>query len=110
MELKIIAIGIDSWAAITSGDIILEAFIPKYKNKFTPTPIDNEKAIKGKIYFLFGMINLQKGIKQINTIPILKAPNKIGGTDALTPSFPVGYALPKKNITIKISSVCFLLN
>ena len=56
------------------------------------------------------MINLQKGIKQINTIPILKAPNKIGGTDALTPSFPVGYALPKKNITIKISSVCFLLN
>ena len=37
MELKIIAIGIDSWAAITSGDIILEAFIPKYKNKFSGT-------------------------------------------------------------------------
>ena len=90
MELKIIAIGIDSWAAITSGDIMLEEFIPKYKNKFTPTPIDNEKAIKGKIYFLFGMMNLQKGIKQINTIPILIAPNKIGGTEALIPSFAVG--------------------
>ena len=51
MALKIIAIGIDSWAAITSGDIMLEALIPKYKNKFTPPPIDNEKANKGKIYF-----------------------------------------------------------
>ena len=66
---------------------MLETFIPKYKNKFTPTPIDNEKAIKGNIYFLFGMINLQKGIKQINTIPILKAPNNIGGTDALNQIF-----------------------
>ena len=90
MELKIIAIGIDSWAPITSGDIILEAFIDKYKNKFTPTPMDNEKANKGKIYFLFGNVILQKGIKLINTIPILKAPNRIGGTEALMPSFPVG--------------------
>ena len=56
------------------------------------------------------MINLQKGIKQINTIPILKAPNKIGGTEALTPSFPVGYALPRKNITSKINNICFLIN
>ena len=56
------------------------------------------------------MINLQKGIKQINTIPILKAPNKIGGRDALTPSFPVGYALPRKNITSKINNICFLIN
>ena len=106
MELKTIAIGIDSWAAITSGDIILEAFIPRYKNKFTPTPIDNEKANKGKIYFWFGMINLQKGIKQINTIPILKAPNKIGLTDAFKPNLPKGYALPKKNITKTINAVC----
>ena len=33
---------------------------------------------------------LQKGIKQINTNPILMAPNKIGGTEALIPSFAVG--------------------
>ena len=82
--------GIDSWAPITKGDIMLEAFSDKYKNKFTPTPIDNEKANKGKIYFLFGKLILQKGIRQINTIPILNAPNKIGGIDAFIPSFPVG--------------------
>ena len=75
---------------ILDGDIILDAFTDKYKNKFTHTPIENEKPSKGKIYFLFGKIILQKGYKQRNTIPILKAPNKIGGTDALMPSFAVG--------------------
>ena len=89
---------------------MLDAFTDKYKNKFTHTPIENEKPSKGKIYFLFGNIILQKGYKQRNTMPILKAPNKIGGTDALIPSLPVGYALPKKNITNKINNVCFLLN
>ena len=69
---------------------MLEAFIDKYKNKFTPTPIEKEKASKGNRYFLFGIMILQKGINQINTIPILKAPNKIGGIDAFIPSFPVG--------------------
>tara|TARA_B100001769_G_C21664260_1_gene368944 strand:+ start:92 stop:394 length:303 start_codon:yes stop_codon:yes gene_type:complete len=98
--------GIDSCAPITSGDIMFEILNDKYKNKFTPTPIDNENAIKGKKYFLFGITILQKGIRQINTIPIRKAPNKIGGTDALIPSFPVGYALPRKNITSKIKDVC----
>ena len=48
---------------------------------------------------------LQKGNKHKNTIPILFAPNKIGGTEALIPSFAVGYALPNKNITNKINKV-----
>ena len=90
IELKIIASGIDSWAPITSGDIMLDACIDKYKNRLTPTPIESEKAIRGRTYFLFGKTILQKGIKQINTIPILIAPNKIGGTEALIPSFAVG--------------------
>ena len=85
-----IAIGIDNWAPMTRGDIILDAFTDKYKNRFTPTPIENEKAIRGNKYFLLGILILQKGIKQINTIPILIAPNKIGGIEALIPNFAVG--------------------
>ena len=90
IELKIIASGTDSWAPITRGDKILEAFTDKYKNKFTPAPIDNAKPNKGKKYFLFGSLIFKKGNKQINTITILKAPNNIGGIDALIPSFAVG--------------------
>ena len=106
MELKIIAIGIDSWAPITSGDIILEAFIDKYKNKFTPTPMDNEKANKGKIYFLFGNVILQKGIKLINTIPILNEPNKIGGKELFKASLEIGNALPNKIVISNNRSRC----
>ena len=40
--------------------------------------------------FFFGSLNFKKGNKQINTIIILMAPNKIGGIDALMPSFAVG--------------------
>ena len=90
IELNIIASGIESWAPITSGEIILDAFTDKYKKRFTPTPIENEKAIRGNRYFLLGMLILQKGTKQINTIPILIAPKKIGGIDALIPIFAVG--------------------
>ena len=38
----------------------------------------------------FGNLNSKKGNKQINTMAILKQPNKIGGTDMFIPSFPVG--------------------
>ena len=69
---------------------MLDALTDKYKNKFTPTPIDIAKANRGKKYFLLGSLNFIKGNKQINTITILKAPNKIGGIDALIPSFAVG--------------------
>ena len=40
------------------------------------------------------------------TIPILNAPNKIGLRDAFKPYLPKGYALPKKNITKTINTVC----
>ncbi len=89
---------------------MLEALIDKYKNKFTPIPIHNEKPIKGKKYFLLRASILQNGIKKIKTIAILIEPNKIGGTDALRASFAVGYALPSKNITIKIKNVCLMVN
>ena len=69
---------------------MLDALTDKYKNKFTPAPIDTAKANKGKKYFLFGILNFIKGSKKINTIIILKAPNKIGGIEALIPSFAVG--------------------
>ena len=90
IELKIIASGIDNWAPITSGEIILDASTDRYKNKFTLTPIENEKPNNGNKYFLLGNLKFKKGTKQINTINILMAPNKIGGIDALMPSFAVG--------------------
>jgi hypothetical protein len=39
-----------------------------------------EKKNKGSQYFFSGILNFQKGIKQINTINILKLPINIGGT------------------------------
>ena len=90
IELQTIAKGIDNWAPITIGDRIFDAFIHRYKKRFTPTPIDKEKPIKEKKYFFFGTSILQKGIKKIKTIIILIAPNNIGGIEAFKPSFPVG--------------------
>jgi len=90
IELTRIAKGIDNCAPITNGDIMFEEFNDKYKNKFTDVPIAKENPNNGKKYFLFGSLNCKKGNKQINTIAILKEPNKIGGIDALIPSFPVG--------------------
>ena len=88
------------------GANILETSIETYKKKLTATPIDTEKPIKGRKYFLEGTFILQKGIKHKKAIPILKAPNKIGLTDAFKPNLPKGYALPKKNITKTINAVC----
>ena len=85
-----IAKGTDNWAPITIGDKIFDAFTDKYKKKFTPTPIEIAKPNSGNKYFLFGNLNFIKGRRQINTIAILKEPNKIGGMDALRPSFVVG--------------------
>ena len=90
IELTTIARGTESWAPITIGDKILEAFTDRYKKKFTPAPIHNENPIKGNKYFLFGSLILQNGIKKIKTIAILIAPNNIGGREALRPSFAVG--------------------
>ena len=51
IELQIIAKGIDNWAPITIGDKIVATFTDKYKNKFTPAPIDKEKPSNGSKYF-----------------------------------------------------------
>ena len=90
IELQTMAKGIANWAPITIGDKIVATFTDKYKNKFTPAPIDKEKPNNGSKYFLFGSSILQKGIKTIKTIAILIAPNNIGGIEALRPSFAVG--------------------
>ena len=110
IELIIIAIGIDSWAPITIGDKMFDALTDKYKNRFTDIPIEIPKPNSGNKYFLFGNLKFKKGKRQINTIAILNEPNKIGGIEALRPSFAVGYALPSKNITNRINNVCFKVN
>ena len=69
---------------------MLDTFTDKYKNKFTPTPIENAKPNSGNKYFLFGSLNFKKGNKQINTISILIAANRMGGMEALMPTFAVG--------------------
>tara|TARA_B100000780_G_scaffold253597_1_gene201254 strand:+ start:756 stop:974 length:219 start_codon:yes stop_codon:yes gene_type:complete len=60
-----------------------------------------EKAIKEGIYFFSGILNLQKGINKINTIPILSDAIRIGGTDSFNTNFVKGKALP---CTIAIKS------
>ena len=45
-------------------------------------------------YFLFGILNLQKGISKISTIPILSEDIRIGGTESFNANFVIGKALP----------------
>ena len=78
-ELNIIAKGIDSCAPITMGDKMFDWYTERYKNKFTPVPIEIENPINGNKYLLFGISILQKGIRQTKTKAILIAPNNIGG-------------------------------
>tara|TARA_Y100000389_G_scaffold25969_1_gene22434 strand:+ start:524 stop:856 length:333 start_codon:yes stop_codon:yes gene_type:complete len=97
-ELINIENGIDNCAPIVIGANNETVSIDKYKNMFTPAPIHIENPINGKIYLFSGIIILQKGIKNINTQPILNEPNKSGFIDAFRPNLPRGYALPRKNI------------
>jgi len=83
------------------------ALIERYKNIFTPAPIQIENPIRGNIYFFSGIVILQNGNKHKNTKTILNAPKKIGFIDAFNPNLPRGYALPSKNITKTIKPVCF---
>lgn len=50
--------------------------------------------IKEGIYFFSGILNFQKGINKIKTIPILKDAIRIGGTISFNTSFVIGKALP----------------
>ena len=102
--------GIESWAPIVIGARMVEAFMDKYKNILTITPKQIENPIKGTIYFLSIIWNLKNGIKHKNTINILKPPKRIGGIVSFNPNLPVGYALPSRKTTNKISNVCFVDN
>ena len=54
----------------------------------------NEKAKSDGRYFLFGILNCQKGISKISTIPILSDDIRIGGTESFNANFVIGKALP----------------
>ena len=53
-----------------------------------------ENAIKEGKYFFSGILNLQKGISKINTIPILRDAIRIGGTESFNTNLVKGKALP----------------
>ena len=106
-ELINIANGIDNCAPIVIGANKVTALMDRYKNIFTPAPIQRENPIKGRKYFFSGIIILQNGNKHKKTKPILNAPKKIGFIDEFKPNLPRGYALPRKNITKTIKAVCF---
>jgi hypothetical protein len=62
----------------------------KFINKNTPVPIDNENPNKGIKYFFSGILNFQKGIRQIKTIPILIDAINIGGRELFKINLPTG--------------------
>jgi hypothetical protein len=61
----------------------------------------NEKPIKGKKYFLSGILNLQNGRRQTKSINILRDPASIGGRVVFKANLLTGYELPKTNIIKK---------
>jgi len=61
----------------------------------------NEKPIKGRKYFLLGILNLQNGIRKMKSINILKDPANMGGKDVFKASLFTGYELPKISIISK---------
>ena len=73
----------------------------RFKKKKTPKPIDKEKPIKGRTYFLSGSLNLQKGRRQTQSINILKEPASMGGKDVFKASLLIGYELPNINMINK---------
>ena len=79
-ELSNTANGIANCDPIIIGDTIAASFKDKVINKLAIKPMQMEKKNKGNQYFFLGILNFQKGIKQINTINILKLPINIGGT------------------------------
>jgi len=101
IELTRIAKGIASWAPIIIGATKVASPNDRFKKNITPKPIVNEKPIKGKKYFLSGILNLQNGIRKIKSINILKDPANMGGKDVFKVSLFIGYELPKISIINK---------
>ena len=62
----------------------------RFKKNITPKPIVKEKPIKGKKYFLSGILNLQNGMRKIKSINILKDPANMGGKDVFKASLLIG--------------------
>jgi len=62
----------------------------RFKKNITPKPIVKEKPIKGKKYFLSGILNLQNGMRKIKSISILKDPANMGGKDVFKTSLLIG--------------------
>ena len=79
-ELSYTAKGIANCDPIIIGDTIVASLRDKVMNKLAIKPMQIENKNKGSQYFFSGILNFQKGIKQINTINILKLPINIGGT------------------------------
>ena len=79
-ELSNTAKGIANCDPIIIGDTIAASFKDKVINKLAIKPMQIEKKNKGSQYYFSGILNFQKGIKQINTISILKLPINMGGT------------------------------
>jgi len=73
----------------------------RFKKNITPKPIDIEKPISGRKYFLSGILNLQNGRRHTKSINILREPASIGGKDVFKASLLTGYELPKTNIINK---------
>ena len=86
-ELNNIAKGIANCEPIIIGDTISASFHDKVMNKLAIKPMQIEKKNRGSQYFFSGILNFQNGIKQINTISILKLPINIGGTFWLNINF-----------------------
>ena len=62
----------------------------KFKKNITPKPIEREKPINGRKYFLSGIFNLQNGRRQIKSINILKDPANMGGKVVFKASLLIG--------------------
>ena len=108
IELSIIPNGIASGAPIIIGESIVDAYIAKYINIVTPTPIDKEKIMSDLKYFFEGISKFQKGIRQIKTIKSLNAPNNNGGTLASKTNLPTTKALPKSAMLNNVSNRCLV--
>ena len=76
-------------------------------NKLAINPMQIEKKNKGSQYFFSGILNFQKGIKKIKTIPILIDAMRIGGTELFKASLAIGKALPWVAIMKSKINKCF---
>tara|TARA_Y100000741_G_C18128963_1_gene508277 strand:- start:456 stop:839 length:384 start_codon:yes stop_codon:yes gene_type:complete len=86
-ELSNIANGIASCDPIIIGETIPASFKDNVIKTLAKKPIDTEKQKRGNQYFLSGILNFQKGIKQMKTTSILKLPINRGGTFSLKITF-----------------------